>query len=632
MRLTVAFRDPVRKDRLALRREDRFGVELDAPQVAGFVAQAHDQAAAVGGRDFQTVGKPLGRNHPRMVASGAKPRPQPVEERIVGHDADVRADAVVDFGEVLQPGAERLADGLFAEADAQNGFGGGVTPDQRQQQPRFGGDARTGREHDAVVGGDLVQRDAVVAAHIDFEPQFEQHVPQVVGERIVIIEKQTFHGFVFLRLIDQFPGLADGLVQRAELVRHLLQFAFGVALRDDARPGLIVKGVVAADECADGDGLVEIAVEPDEADAPAVDAAVVGLDLRNELHGPHLGSAAQRSGWESVDESADRIAVGVDLPADARDEVDDMAVILHVAVKVHLHAVGVAAQVVARQIDQHDVLGVLLGVGQKPFGPLAVQRRVSGAESRARDGVDRGAAVLDLAVRLGRGAEDAEAPEIEIEEVGRGIDAPQRTVDLEIVALKRLFEAAAQHDLEHVAAQAVAHALADHLPVGLVGEVRTALADRAEVVRSEITVLDQRLDLADVVPLAVGAQLDDRQFVLEVVEDQQELVEDVADVGGIGIAVVELPDGDVLEIAHRVERRIAEEAAKLAPVAVNAEFVQKFFQRVRRRTGFAEGLRNAPAVGVFQKRLAVVHADAGDGAEGDERKAVLTAVVVGTFE
>ena len=80
-----------------------------------------------------------------------------------------------------------------------------------------------------------------------------------------------------------------------------------------------------------------------------------------------------------------------------------MAVILHVAVKVHPHAVGIAAQVIARQIDQHDVLGVLLGVGQKPFGPLAVQRRVSGAESRARDGIDRGAAVLDLAVRLGRG-------------------------------------------------------------------------------------------------------------------------------------------------------------------------------------------------------------------------------------
>ena len=149
----------------------------------------------------------------------------------------------------------------------------------------------------------------------------------------------------------------------------------------------------------------------------------------------------------------------------------------------------------------------------------------------------------------------------------------------------------------------MAHALANHLPVGLIGEVRTALADRAEVVRSEIAVLNQRLDLADVVPLAVGAQLDDRQFVLEVVEDQQELVEDVADVGGIGIAVVELPDGDVLEIAHRVERRIAEEAAKLASVAVNAEFVQKFFQRVRRRTGFAEGLRNAPMRATGRKAM-----------------------------
>lgn len=76
------------------------------------------------------------------------------------------------------------------------GLAGGVTPDQRQQQPRLGGDARTGREDDAVVSVDFIQRDAVVAAHVDFEPQLQQHVPEVVGERVVIIEKQTFHGFV----------------------------------------------------------------------------------------------------------------------------------------------------------------------------------------------------------------------------------------------------------------------------------------------------------------------------------------------------------------------------------------------------------------------------------------------------
>jgi hypothetical protein len=68
-------------------------------------------------------------------------------------------------------------------------------------------------------------------------------------------------------------------------------------------------------------------------------------------------------------------------------------------------------------------------------------------------------------VRLGRGAEDAEAAEVEVEQIGRGVDAPQGTVELEVVALVFLHEAARDHDLEHVAALAVLDAAAD---VGLV--------------------------------------------------------------------------------------------------------------------------------------------------------------------
>src|SRR5699024_12738081 len=46
--------------------------------------------------------------------------------------------------------------------------------------------------------------------------------------------------------------------------------------------------------------------------------------------------------------------------ADTADEVDDMAVILHLLIEVHLYIVAVAGEVVAGKVHQHHVFGVLL--------------------------------------------------------------------------------------------------------------------------------------------------------------------------------------------------------------------------------------------------------------------------------
>ena len=43
------------------------------------------------------------------------------------------------------------------------------------------------------------------------------------------------------------------------------------------------------------------------------------------------------------------------------------------------------------------------------------------------------------------------SPEVEIEQVGAGIDAAQGAVELEVVSFIPLYETAAQYDLEHVA-------------------------------------------------------------------------------------------------------------------------------------------------------------------------------------
>ena len=64
-------------------------------------------------------------------------------------------------------------------------------------------------------------------------------------------------------------------------------------------------GISAADERADGDGLVEVAIETDEADASAVGTPAMGLQFGDQLHGPYLWSTAEGSCREGIGKSFD---------------------------------------------------------------------------------------------------------------------------------------------------------------------------------------------------------------------------------------------------------------------------------------------------------------------------------------
>ena len=68
------------------------------------------------------------------------------------------------------------------------------------------------------------------------------------------------------------------------------------------------------------------------------------------------------------------------------------------------------------------MLGILLCVVAEIFRGLAVCLCVACSLGSSRNGVDIGFASFYPAVCLRRGTEDAEATEIEIEEVGRRID------------------------------------------------------------------------------------------------------------------------------------------------------------------------------------------------------------------
>src|SRR4051794_6375722 len=67
-----------------------------------------------------------------------------------------------------------------------------------------------------------------------------------------------------------------------------------------------------------------------------------------------------------------------------------------------------AAQVVATEIDEHDVLRALLRVGLQLLGEKCVLAGVGATRPGARDRMRRQPVALDLEQELGRGTDDLE--------------------------------------------------------------------------------------------------------------------------------------------------------------------------------------------------------------------------------
>ena len=122
-----------------------------------------------------------------------------------------------------------------------------------------------------------------------------------------------------------------------------------------------------------------------------------------------------------------------------------LSVTLHGAERRH------PADIVATEIQQHQMLGAFLRVGQQ-FG---LQRLIlfvgRAAPARARQRPDRHRAVAQPHQDLRAGAHDGKAAEIEEEQERRRIDPPQRAIQRERRQGERHREALAQHDLERVA-------------------------------------------------------------------------------------------------------------------------------------------------------------------------------------
>src|SRR5712691_1449766 len=184
--------EEVAQERLALARQDGLRVELDTLHGQMPMAQAHDLAVLGPRGDLEHGGETLVEHHQRVVARG-------IEVLL-----ELREDAaaiVMDAGGLAvhllaRPGhgaAERLADGLVPEADAENRRGRVEASDQPERDARAVWIARPRGDDDALglESFYLVERDLVVARHVHAGAQLAHVLDEVVGERVVVIQHQN---------------------------------------------------------------------------------------------------------------------------------------------------------------------------------------------------------------------------------------------------------------------------------------------------------------------------------------------------------------------------------------------------------------------------------------------------------
>ena len=169
--------------------EDALGVELHALERPLAVAQAHHDAAVRPRRHLEARGHGLGRDHERVVARGGEDVRQPGEDRLAVV-ADLGGLAVHELRRAHDLAAERLAEGLVPEADAEERHRRAA--DELEADPRLVGRPRPRRDHDAVrlQGERVLDAHRVVADDLHLRPELAEVLVEVEGERVVVVDEE----------------------------------------------------------------------------------------------------------------------------------------------------------------------------------------------------------------------------------------------------------------------------------------------------------------------------------------------------------------------------------------------------------------------------------------------------------
>ena len=165
-------------------------------------------------------------------------------------------------------------------------------------------------------------------------------------------------------------------------------FRARIGVRHDSGRSLHVQAPVFHHRGPDRDRHVHVAIEAEVADRAAIDPALDRLQLVDDLHGAHLRRPGHRARGEACLEDIDRIEPGREATLDIRDDVHDVRVALDHHALGNLDGPGRRdpADVVAPEVDQHHVLGALLGIGEQLLrrSPRPLRSRAAGRPAIGR--------------------------------------------------------------------------------------------------------------------------------------------------------------------------------------------------------------------------------------------------------
>ena len=159
--------------------------------------------------------------------------------------------------------------------------------------------------------------------------------------------------------------------------------------------------------------------------------------------------------------------------------------------------VGDAADVVAAEIEQHQMFGALLLVGEEFGGEALVLGLVGAAPARAGDRADRHLALAHAHENFRARADDLKAAEVEEAQKRRRIDAAQRAIEREGGQSERRGEALRQHHLKDVAGANIFLGALDHLEEARGRGVGHRLLRQQQRIGLRLALLERRLQRRD---------------------------------------------------------------------------------------------------------------------------------------
>ena len=253
-------------------------------------------------------------------------------------------------------------------------------------------------------------------------------------------------------------------------------FALGGGVGDDAAAGLDEGFAVLEQNGAEGDAGVVVAVEAEVAYGPRVGAAFAFFEFVQDLHGADLGGAGDGSSGECGAHDIEGAAASGEFAGDMGDDVHDMAVTLdcHEVGDFHRAVFRDAADIVAGEVDEHEVLSALLRIGHEIGGVGIILLDRCSTAAGAGDGADFHEVAGEAHMDLGRTAhEGVSTGTAQAEHVGRGIHKTQGAVEIEGVVVEFGFEALGEHDLEDIPRADVFVRAVDHGVVFFTGRIRS---------------------------------------------------------------------------------------------------------------------------------------------------------------